>query len=372
MQIISIAFCFNNSFCSLAAGAISSLIKHTSEQYKYDIYIVHDDISEQNQFLIRTLNRKDNVSINFIPIEFKDYTVADLDYETRLTKYSFARLFLHKLLPEIDKILYLDCDIVVTSDISELFNQNLEGHSIGVCIGQFGQRGVDKLKLVQFNTKIPGCQNYQSQYDYFSKHLNLTDEQIDSYFNSGVILFDLKKSCNVLNKKLPELLKQKYIFADQDILNIAFKDDKKIIDTKFNVGAWSSYKYFCESSKYPTIIHYIGHKPTTSMNRPMAYCYWEEISHTNFYYPALEQFINRKEVDLERRIYNHFNNEKGLSDLYHNLKRFNRKRIKRKFIRTIIKPVVDIKKYKKLKRDPKRFFADSKSRFIKFLGMFYS
>ena len=125
---VSIAFCFNDSFCLLAAGAISSLIRHTSDKYQYDIYIVQDDISKQNKYLINSLNQKENVNVRFIEIKHKNYTNEDLDYRPIFTKHSFSRLFLHRLFPELDKIIYLDSDIIVTSDIAELYFQDLEGH----------------------------------------------------------------------------------------------------------------------------------------------------------------------------------------------------------------------------------------------------
>lgn len=208
MKTISIAFCFNNAYCILATGAISSLIRHATSQYHYNIYIVHDDISAQNQYLIKTLATTDNINIEFVEIEFSKFTTANISY-SRHTKYTFARLFFHKIFPDIDKILYLDSDLVVTSDIAELFNQNLEGCAVGACLDFFAIKGIEKLKEDRFadNRKV-GFEEYISQYDYFSGYLKLTDDEINSYFSAGVLILDLKRAGKSFDNKLPNLIKK--------------------------------------------------------------------------------------------------------------------------------------------------------------------
>lgn len=58
MKTISIAFCFNEPWCTLASGAISSVIRHATEQFQYDIYIVQDDITDTSQYMLSALNWK--------------------------------------------------------------------------------------------------------------------------------------------------------------------------------------------------------------------------------------------------------------------------------------------------------------------------
>ena len=368
METISVAFCFNNAYCPLASGAISSLIRHTSIQYKYDIYILQDDISEQNQYLINLLNRSKNINIIFKQIEFEDLTNENINY-TRHLKYTFARLFFHRLFPELDKILYLDSDLIVTADIADIYNQDLDGCSIGVCIDPIAQIEIEKHKASKLRPRISGFNEYKTSYDYLNRHLNLKDDEIKTYFNAGVLLLDLKKAGEKLEKNLPNLLRKRFLMPDQDMLNIIFKNDKKILDKRFNVFDTKSPKFISENSEFPVIIHYNGRiKPTASMSRPMAYSYWEEISQTHYYYPTLESFINSKIAQQPDKT----NDPHTIENLFYNLKRFNKIRRRRKLIRLIIRLLVDGRKYKKLKKYPGRFFADSKSSFIRFLGRYYN
>ena len=368
METVSVAFCFNDAYCTMASGAISSLIRYSTAQYHYDIYIVHDDISAQNQYLIKTLATTGNINITFVKIEFSRYTTADISY-SRHSKYTFARLFFHKIFSKINKILYLDSDLIVTSDIAELFNQNLEGCAVGACLDYVAELGSEKLKKTRLTPlQRIGFEQYEHHYDYFSNYLNLSDNCINTYFNAGVLLMDLKKAGSVFDMKSQELLKRRYIMVDQDILNIIFKDDKKILNQKFNVFDTNSIKYINETGTLPVIIHYNGPiKPTSSMTRPMAYRYWEEVSKTPYYYPAIEAFIT-KYIAQQKGV---MSDSQVIEDLFYNLKRFKKLAKRRRFIRMIIKLLVDSKKYKKLKDNPDGFFRESKSMFIRFLGRYY-
>ena len=177
-------------------------------------------------------------------------------------------------------------------------------------------------------------------------------------------------------------MKSRYLLVDQDILNIVFKGNKKILDRKFNVFGSKVFEFVSKNIRYPVIIHYAGSKTTLNMSKRMAFCYWEEMSQTKFYYAALENFIDqringmaktvdKKMLDMRIAIHKELQAGKTLDELYSNLKRLKRHRLKRRYIRAIIKLLVNRKRYRKLKREPARFFADSQSKFIRFLGRHY-
>lgn len=153
-------------------------------------------------------------------------THEDLDY-TFYTKYSFARLFLHKVFPNLDKIIYLDTDVIVTSDIAELYNQDINGYALGACQDAVVKKGIEKLKENKFVTRIPGIKRSQSQYDYFNKYLKLENDQINRHVNSGVLLYDLKKAGRLIDQKLPELLKKNLFFLIKILLTLSLRMTRK-------------------------------------------------------------------------------------------------------------------------------------------------
>lgn len=384
MGNISIAFCFNDRYSVIAAGAVSSLIKNTTIKYNYDIYIITDDISDHNRYRLNKINNKENVKIKFIDVDISDYFTGELVTCGRLSKDTYTRLFLHKILPFLEKVLYLDGDLIITSDIADLYNTDLSNYSVAAALDVDATQGPEILSSRKIPDSFPEqVKKYKNRYDYYTQYLGFTLKDIKGYFNAGVLLLNLKRAAMILDKA-PNLLKRRYINNDQCILNLLFKDDKLILEQRYNV--WPSLLpiYVKENGTLPDIIHFwAGSKPINSMTRNFASEYWVPISHTDFYYPAIERFVDKKITDMasildkrqisfEERISNNFKNEKDLTDLLYNLRRINKKRIRRKYIRLIIKFFVDSKRYRKLKRDPIRFFKDSKSKFIKFLGRYYN
>ncbi len=117
-------------------------------------------------------------------------------------------------MPEwVNKILYLDCDIVVLNDIQDIFNENLNGKIIGAVPHYITEDSVKSAKRI-------GLKNERG------------------YFNSGVLLIDLdlwrksktQEECLDFIIKNPEKIK----LADQDVLNYVFEDDYQILPWKYN------------------------------------------------------------------------------------------------------------------------------------------
>lgn len=293
MDTVSVAFCFNNAFCHLAAASIASLIRHASPASHYVLYIVHDDISAYNQLLLSGLNDRDYVSIRFVTFSIEDLTTENIDYEHH-TRYSFIRLFLHRLLPGIDRLLYLDSDTVLTADAAILFNQDLGGRALGACLDELSWQPPDLPCLVPQLRGFP----YATLHDYLVHHLGLDEEQTRAYFNAGVLLLDLAQAGAALDRQLPALLKNRYLMADQDLLNIVFSTDRRLLDKTYNVFAGAQVDDFIrERGCLPAVIHYNGeHKPCDepSMTRSGNSAYWKALAGTDFYFQALERYITAR------------------------------------------------------------------------------
>lgn len=364
MTNVSIALCFNDRYCSLAAAAITSIINHTSKSNNYEIYIFHSDISEENQGLIMELNDKDNISLEFLKIDFDAMSgIENLYTWTYLSKDVYTRLFLHRLLPAVEKLLFLDVDIIVNGDIAQLYDTNLGDKSIGVCRDQ--HLWFDDVELAKKEPITnPDFAHFDNRYNYYRKYLKLTDTEITSYFNAGVILLNLKKYGKIIDEWMPRLAGIKFYLLDQDMLNMIFKNDRYDLDPKYNVFAENVFDYILQNKNMPFIIHYAGpSKPTQDYLRPIDNLYWQTVSNTKFYYQAINNLIGNK-IDLA-----YLNN---LDNLYYDLRRIKKIKRKQKVIRMFIWFITDKKRYRKLKRRPEQFFADSRNNIIKFLGKFYN
>jgi lipopolysaccharide biosynthesis glycosyltransferase len=135
----------------------------------------------------------------------------------------------------VDKILYLDADILVQGDLSELWETELENYYAA---------GAADL--------------YIGMIDY-KKEISFTKN--DLYINAGVILFNLNaiRQDNMQQKLLSttKKLSEKVRFQDQDIINIVFKNKIKAVSDKFNFASDNMKKY-PEQINLASILHYNG------------------------------------------------------------------------------------------------------------------
>ena len=132
-------------------------------------------------------------------------------------------------MPDINKVIYLDCDVVVENSLVELFNTNLENNIIA---GVLDARVHHKRKWRK-----------------------------KKYINAGMILFDLDKirKENIEDQFLEYTKSNLHSIqtGDQDIINFVLKDRIKIVDGLWNVQV-SSFASRSNFTNKPNIIHYIS------------------------------------------------------------------------------------------------------------------
>ena len=136
---IPIFFSTDDNYISYLDVAICSLIANASRDFKYRIIILNTGLREENISKVKR-NEKSGVKIDFVDIsrdieqiksKFKDV------YHFSIVTY--YRLFIASLFPQYDKVIYLDCDLVVLGDISELYCIELGDNILGAAPEQFVQ-----------------------------------------------------------------------------------------------------------------------------------------------------------------------------------------------------------------------------------------
>lgn len=243
-----------------AGVTITSIFENTKS--KVMIHILHDDtLTEDNRKkFIRTAEKYNQ------PIEFNDITVYRNKIGSRLEKISekwtigtLFRMFVPEALSSVDKVIYLDCDIVVNLDILELWNIDLEGKSIA------GAPDTITYKYGFFFDFLASIQRLQ---------VRLMGHDVKSYINAGVSVMNLKKIRereNFADMCIQWITEHSYfnLLPDQDAINIIFMNDIKHIDAKFNI-----YDYTHETKD--CIIHMFAAKPWEAHNGSASEnCYWK-------------------------------------------------------------------------------------------------
>ena len=128
-----IAFATDHNFRYYTGVSLFSLMEYASPETQYEILILSESPSESDcTFFTRLIEGKKNFSLRFVDV---NHSIKEIDYaKIHSGTYGIAvlyRLFMYELLPEYDRILYLDSDIIVQSDVKELFDADLQGATIG-------------------------------------------------------------------------------------------------------------------------------------------------------------------------------------------------------------------------------------------------
>ncbi len=267
MSQLSIAFSFDKNYYRQVIVAVLSLLeaaKRGNKDIRYILYLlVSEDIDGIIQEEIKEilLNCYSNLSVNFIVADekFKD------SYECRgISCACYYRLLLHRFLPDLDKVIYSDVDVIFNTDLSEFCDFNIDNYYLAT------------NKDIVYNTKR-GRKRVLEKFSYWNNELK--DIGLN-YKNSGFMVLNLKKLRDLNpDKEIIELSKKQFNFQDQDILNILFIDkpdeiyylspkyavlvgslynDDYVVASKENIITIDEYN---DIMKSPKVFHYAGVKP---------------------------------------------------------------------------------------------------------------
>lgn len=241
LEVIPIFFAVDDVYSPFLAVTLQSLTENASKNYYYSIKILYTNMQEENKKKLAKYE-SENVKIEFVDLNYYIKKIQDKlytrDYYTNTT---YFRLFIPSLYPQYDKAIYLDGDIVVLGDISELYNTNMGDNLIAAAPDDVIQ-----------NTKV-----FQ---EYAEKVVGVADYR--NYFNAGVLLMNLDelRKFDFLDKFLYLLETVKFSVAqDQDYLNRLCKGRTKIISIAWDRMPMPTDKISDDEIK---LIHYnLAYKP---------------------------------------------------------------------------------------------------------------
>lgn len=221
---------------------------------KFSIYLMHSSIKKEELLHINEFIDKNGHQLFIITIQEEYFN--DAPVMLHYTKEMYYRLLAFKFLPSnLDKILYLDPDIIVINEIRKLYDVELSEYLYAASFhNRISIKEVNKLRLFPYD--------------------------IEEYFNSGVLLMNLTLHREKIDEKeIYEFVKKnrsRLVLPDQDIINALYsKQIKKVDEILFNYDP-RYYRYYKIVSKgaidmdyviYNTsIIHFCGKKKPWNKN----------------------------------------------------------------------------------------------------------
>lgn len=282
---IAIALASNDYFVPYMATMLYSIVAHANPKKNYDVLILTQDISKVSKKRIKEqYENQQNVSIRFVD---PSVLIEGYDFFTRghFSMETYYRLVLPEALPNYDKILYLDSDMVCQADVANLYETDVEGYLLAAC------HDADTAGL--YNGYESGKKKYTDEI------LKLKEPY--QYFQAGTILLNLTEFRKQYSTEeiLRFAVSYKWELLDQDILNKLCEGRVKYVDMAWNVMVdfggirqnqiialaprWLNLMYQ-EARKKPKIIHYAGpEKPWFYPEMDMGPVFWKYAKETPYY-----------------------------------------------------------------------------------------
>lgn len=237
---IKIIFGVDGSYSQHLAVTLLSLLENNPGN-RFDILVVTLNMDRADRDRIAALAcRFNNVELAFQPFEFGRYRHFRTD--NHISHASYLRIFIPEILPEsVEKVLYLDCDLVVRQDIAPLWNREL---------------GLEVMAA--------------ARNPFFVRHVDLEMPPEADYFNAGVLLINLKRWRELDGTaRLIRFIEahHDHLWAhDQDALNAVFCGRISELAPQWNFQTsmlWCepdalslTYADFRELLEDPAIVHY--------------------------------------------------------------------------------------------------------------------
>ena len=306
-MLIPICFCCSETYVPYLYVAIQSLIEHASYEHIYEIHILETTISQASKRQLLTLEKDPlkHIKINFINVSklFAENEEAFRDFKKNHginSLIGIATIFIPEVFKNYEKILCLDADLVILSDVADLFKIDT-GESVLAAVLDFqiivaAKTGtlVKDMKLETYLTDVLGIEDY------------------GKYVNAGILLVNTQKinEIDFLNNALNLVSKIPLLYPDQDIYNKICAGKIKFLDAGWNYQDIFENKHFLKVAgdnviedffnfETPRILHFASKRKPRDLRVFSEVTFWKYARNTPYYECLLNMRI--MEVQYERK-----------------------------------------------------------------------
>lgn len=231
---VPVFFAVDDNYAPLLGVALRSLLANADKSYFYRIHVLTAGLTRENRRgILREVT--ENACLTFDDVSAEVARIATSlhmrDYYSAATYY---RIFIGRLYPQYDRVLYLDCDTVFAGDIAEMYTRSIGGALVGAV-----------REDVMAMEKVFG--------DYARTVVGVPARK---YFNAGILLLNLKKYRALeIEKRFVKLMQaRKFTVAqDQDYLNVLCQGMVYYFEPAWNHTA---VRGALNDGNAPMIVHY--------------------------------------------------------------------------------------------------------------------
>lgn len=216
---MNVIYASDDNYAWLMGVSMVSLLENNRDVDDIHVWLFGDGISAENEQKLMDVAKQYERKLHIIDVN--QLSLPESLYTGRYPKSAFSRLFAYKLLPEtVDRVLYLDCDIIVDGNLKNLYKMQMDG----------------KIILA-----VKDCVSKA-----YKQKIGIKGD--DVYINTGVMLMNLQRMRNFpMEEKITEFV-SKYApamnYADQEIINGIFQGEFGILPPEWNVMTqFNQYSY---------------------------------------------------------------------------------------------------------------------------------
>lgn len=299
---VNVVLSTSDYYVPYATVMLVSLAKNASPQRKYNIIVFNLGLSVPSQAVIlNNLTAYSNISVNFVNLTplILNYPIKGKGY---VSMHSWLRILTPYALKKLNKVIYLDSDMVINHDISELYDIDVN----------------DVYLAATRDYRVIGSGIYFPKRKIYSEN-ELEIKNIYNYFQAGVLVLNLDKFREnyTLNSLMELCYSREWELLDQDFLNSILQDRYKIIDSKWDVVAdWNNrckawieslphalYDDFMAAYSEPYIIHYGGpYKPWSNPSIDFCDIFWHYARQSTQADFIILRAMVEKDASLEKRL----------------------------------------------------------------------
>lgn len=218
---LNVAFICDDNYALCTGVAISSLKRYRNLERNYRVFIVAKDVSTEHCALFEKLNAERFEVLIIDAEKVANYSnFSRTRYAQHVSESALYKFNLPDIFTDIDKLLYLDGDILIRDDLTALYDLDVSSVYAAVC-------------------QDIGAETYPSPYN---QRLKI---QHQSYFNTGVMLLNLE---NLRRDSIPAKLYDYKVnginhYMDQDAFNVVFRENVVFFPFLYNMAVSAWYQY---------------------------------------------------------------------------------------------------------------------------------
>ena len=263
---VVVVFACSENFVPYLSVATQSIVENACASRRYDIIVLTRDISPASMITLTRQVKSDNVGIGFLDV---DAALGDIElpHHGHFRPETYYRLLAPQLLPNVDKAIYLDSDLIVEKDIAGLFDVDVTGYPLAAT------RDADTIGQIEGYDATVG--------PYLKNELGMRDPH--DYFQAGVLLMNLAELRRTVSPEefLALSTQRMWRWLDQDVLNRVVNGNYVRVHMRWNyLMDWQHLRRthivsnapadvraeYEEAAADPAIIHFAGPD-----NRPWLY-----------------------------------------------------------------------------------------------------